>query len=79
MKAFGMRAADASMQKNVMRSCKDRIAVGIWNIMNMGKFNIVKDEKNQLHIDILGIRYKVKWTGIESLSSKKSYCLLLTI
>ena len=38
--------------------------VGIWNVrtMNQGKLNIMKDEKECIEIDVLGIS-ELKWTG----------------
>lgn len=56
-KPLGHLVADIDMQKLKIRSCKDRITLGTWNVrsMNTGKLSTVKYKISQLQIDVLGI------------------------
>lgn len=59
------------MQEKKFQSCKERILVGTYSIrsINKRKINTVKEEIDQLHIDILSIS-ELKWTGIGNSQSE---------
>uniref|UniRef100_A0A8C9VZX0 Endonuclease/exonuclease/phosphatase domain-containing protein n=1 Tax=Scleropages formosus TaxID=113540 RepID=A0A8C9VZX0_SCLFO len=63
-KAQGRPDADVARPKERIRSCKDMVKLGTWNVqsMNLGKLDMVKSEMDKVGVDILGIS-ELKWTG----------------
>ena len=45
--------------------CKEQYCIGTWNVrsMNQGKWEVVKEERARVNIDILEI-YELKWSGM---------------
>lgn len=55
LKTLDCLVADIAMQIKKIRSCKDKITLGTWNVtsMKIKMMDIVKDEINQPFISIL--------------------------
>ena len=65
IKPHGPPVADVALREKKIRSCKDNLIIGTWNVrsMSQGKLEIVKKEMDRLKINILEIS-ELKWTGL---------------
>lgn len=62
-KPQGRSEADVARPKEKIRSCRDVIKIGTWNVrtMNQGKLDIVKAAMKRVKMDLLRIS-ELKWT-----------------
>ena len=51
------------------RCCKEQYCIGTWNVrsVNQGKLKVVKQETENVNIDILGTS-ELKWTGLVTIT-----------
>ena len=56
-------AIDMSGGESNLQSFKEQYCIGIWNVMNQCKLNVVKQEMARMNINILGIS-KLKWINL---------------
>ena len=56
------------------RCCKEQYCIGTWNVrfINQGKFEVFKQERARLNIEILGIS-EIKWTEMDEFNSDDHY------
>ena len=54
---------DVTGDKSKVQCCKEQYCLGTWNLrsMNLGKFEVVKQEMARVNINILGTS-ELKWT-----------------
>ena len=57
-----------------VQCCKEQYCIEIWNVrsMNLGKFDIVKQEMERININILGIS-ELKWIRMGEFNSEGNY------
>ena len=60
--------------RSKVQCCKEQCCIGTWNVrsMNQGKFEVVKQEKARVNVDILGIS-ELKWTVMGEFNSDDHY------
>ena len=61
-----------------VQCCKEQYCIGTWNVssVNQGKLEVVKQERERVNIDILGIS-ELEWTGIGKFNSDDHYIYYL--
>ena len=61
---------DVTGDKSKVQCCKEQYCLGIWNLrsMNLGKFEVVKQEMARVNINILGTS-ELKWTRMGEFNS----------
>ena len=65
---------DVTSDRSKVRCCKEQYYIGTWNVrsMNQGKLEAVKQEKERMNVNILGIS-ELKWTGMGEFNSDDHY------
>ena len=65
---------DVTDDGNKVQCCKEQYYIRTWNVrsMNQGKFEVVKQERARVNIDILGIS-KLKRTGMGEFNAEDHY------
>ena len=65
---------DMTGDRNKVRCYKEQYCIGTWNVRstNQGKFEVVKQEKARVNVDILGIS-ELKWTGMDEFNPDDHY------
>ena len=69
---------DVTGDGSKVQCCKEQYCIGTWNVgfMNLGKLEVVKQERARVNIDILRIS-ELKWTERENLIQMTLIYLLL--
>ena len=65
---------DVTGDGSKVRCCKEQYCIGTWNVrfINQGKFEVFKQERARLNIEILGIS-EIKWTEMDEFNSDDHY------
>ena len=65
---------DVTGDGSKVQCCKEQYCIGTWNVrsMNQGKLEVVKQEKAQVNINILGIS-ELKWIRMGEFNSDDHY------
>ena len=65
---------DVTGDGSKVQFCKEQYCIGTWNVrsMNQGKLKVIKQEKERVNINILGIS-ELKWTGMGKFNSDDHY------
>ena len=73
-KAKQHQVVDVTGDRSKVRCCKEQYWIGTWNVrsMNQGKFEVFKQEKARVNVDILGIS-ELKWMGVGEFNSDDHY------
>ena len=69
---------DVTGDGSKVQCCKEQYCIGTWNVssVNQGKLEVVKQERERVNIDILGIS-ELEWTGIGKFNSDDHYIYYL--
>ena len=67
-------AVDVTGDGSKVRCCKEQYCIGTWNVrsMNQSKLEVVKQKRERVNINFLGIS-ELKWTGMGEFNSDHHY------
>ena len=73
-KGKGHQVVDVPGGESKVQCYKEQYYIGTWNVrsMNQGKLEAVKQEKERMNVNILGIS-ELKWTGMGEFNSDDHY------
>ena len=69
---------DVTGDGSKVQCCEEQYSIGTWNVRfkNQGKLEVVKQEMERVHTDILGIS-ALNWTGMGEFNSDDQYIYYL--